>query len=453
MKRFNRHIKALLLSFAVLLTACEKAEPDFFDENTNGAYFDYEYASQFEKTVNFRDYVVGNPQEVTVKINIKLLGYLADEERTLSIKAKSINDYELAEVIIPDIKFSNREYEKEIDITVKRPPTENTTYAVCLYIADDGDLNSSITGKDEFEIYVTEKYEKPDRWTSTVAQYMGEWSKESHKFLANFTNDNYYYNTFYDSKNMIDKHDVMKELNERIVNSVLAGTVTEPIEAGIPVLAAFFPKYNEPYFWKECPKEIGLFYVDKFISLNRMLGVKTIKDIIDIYKSEEAQKCIVDNAKDIHKQDVLYMMNEYYNYSRSGYNFSEHKDALWIELKKGVVYDIRIPYWWEDPDNLGCKAVVEKYFGEYSFKDENGKTNEDKYRFMLTSMMTARGTENFVIAELFPFIANPADYTWSWDDTVGGEEKIKECYKIIKAAYDNAPAGIYKFTFPELDIE
>lgn len=453
MKRYNHFIITLLLGFAMLFTACEKIEPDLFDESTKGAYFDYEYAAQFESMVNFREHTIGQPQEVPVKIRVKLLGYLSDEERTLSIKAKSVEEYEIAEITIPEVKFANREYEKEIEIMVKRPAVENDTTAVCVYIDKDGDLDSSIAGKDEFTIYVTESYEQPGSWNNSVTEYMGEWNKANHAFIAEFTGDNSYYNAFYDSSNKLYKHDVMKELNERIVNSVLDGSLTGPFEAEIPILAAYGPRYVEPYFWKDCPEELGVFYVKKFLTLNRGIGVTTIKDVVDIYTSEETRQYIIENAKDIHKQDVLYMMNEYYNYARLGYKFDEYKEGFWVPLKKSVVYDVTIPYWWEDPDKLGCKAIVEKYFGEYSYKDSNNKDVEDKYRFMLSTMMQARGAENFVIAELFPFTADLNTYTWGWDETVGGEEKMKECYRIIKEAYDKVPAGIYDFTFPELDIE
>ena len=89
MKRENHYI-ALLLALTLFFTACDKIEPEFFDEDYNGAYFDYQYAADFEKTLNFGEYIVGNPQEIPVILNIKLLGYLQDETRSLSIKTKEV---------------------------------------------------------------------------------------------------------------------------------------------------------------------------------------------------------------------------------------------------------------------------------------------------------------------------------------------------------------------------
>ena len=50
----NIHYILGLLAMAVVLTACEGREPDLFDEDSNGAYFDYEYATDFEHTLNLQ---------------------------------------------------------------------------------------------------------------------------------------------------------------------------------------------------------------------------------------------------------------------------------------------------------------------------------------------------------------------------------------------------------------
>ena len=97
MKRENHYI-VWLIGLALTFTACEKIEPDFFDEDYNGAYFDYQYSADFEKTLNFGEYVVGSPQTVPVVLNVKLLGYLSDDARSLSIKKKEVEGYALADI-------------------------------------------------------------------------------------------------------------------------------------------------------------------------------------------------------------------------------------------------------------------------------------------------------------------------------------------------------------------
>ena len=90
MKKIFRYI-ICLFSAVLVLTACEKIEPELFDENANGAYFDYNSASDFNKTLNFSNHIVGNPDTVSVELNVKLLGYLMDRARTLAVKTKDEN--------------------------------------------------------------------------------------------------------------------------------------------------------------------------------------------------------------------------------------------------------------------------------------------------------------------------------------------------------------------------
>ena len=89
MKRENHYI-ACLLGLALLFTACERIEPDFFDENYNGAYFDYQHSTEFKRTLNFGEYVIGEPDTIPVTLKVKLLGYLKEEARSLSIKTKEL---------------------------------------------------------------------------------------------------------------------------------------------------------------------------------------------------------------------------------------------------------------------------------------------------------------------------------------------------------------------------
>ena len=85
---------------AVTFTACESNEPELFDKDASGAYFDYEYAADFDRMLNFSDYIAGAPDTVSLTLKVKLLGYLMDEERTLSVKTKEIEGYLPADVTI-----------------------------------------------------------------------------------------------------------------------------------------------------------------------------------------------------------------------------------------------------------------------------------------------------------------------------------------------------------------
>jgi hypothetical protein len=156
-----------------------------------------------------------------------------------------------------------------------------------------------------------------------------------------------------------------------------------------------------------------------------------------------------DVSDDFHKDDVLYMLNEYYNYALSGLPISEYKNLCWVEIKNSVNYRVRIPFWWEDPKALGTAAIVKKYFGEYK---------DDKYQFMLKTMLKEDGAENFIAESIFPFVYNTVSGTYEWDNSsfgtkqLAGEERLKECYRIIKAANDKRPLS-RRFDIPEVELD
>ena len=69
----NIQIAFSLLCFALVGTSCEKRDPEFFDEGGNGAYFDYETAAEYDKTLNFSDHIVGYPDTVSLMLKVKWL--------------------------------------------------------------------------------------------------------------------------------------------------------------------------------------------------------------------------------------------------------------------------------------------------------------------------------------------------------------------------------------------
>lgn len=164
----NIQIAILLLCFALVWTACEKRDPEFFDEGANGAYFDYGTAAEYDKTLNFSDHIVGHPDTVALMLKVKLLGYLMEEGRTLAVKTKPIEGYELANVIIDEVVFFNKEYEKDIEVKVVRPEQEDVLYGVSVYLDGSGDIGLGINGKEEVQIFVIESYEKPVVWYCVV---------------------------------------------------------------------------------------------------------------------------------------------------------------------------------------------------------------------------------------------------------------------------------------------
>lgn len=451
MKRRNYYI-VLLLSLVTAFTACKEYEPDLFDESANGAYFDYEYAADFDRSINFAEYLIDNPDTVTVTFKVKLLGYLTDDSRTLSVKTKTIEGYELPDITIDKVVFANKEYEKDVVVKVRRPDVEDVVYGVCIYLDGSGDIGTGINGKEEVNLYVTESHEKPLMWKGDVEEYLGEWSREKHRFLAELMGDNHYFNGVYDEKGY--RQEQLQNLNVSAVNALLASEPVEPIIVDLPILiAGLYPDYQAPFFWKDCKEFLGDFRAKKFCSFVTLMGGSNTRDVAAMFASDAAKQKMKDEANNFHKQDVLDMLNAYYGYALLGYPISEYKNLFWVEIRNTGDYDVRIPYWWEDPNGLGTAAIVKKYFGEY-----DKETGDEKYKFMLTTMMNADGAENFITESIFPFIYDKENNTFAWDKSpfgekqLSGEERLKECYRIIKAANDELPSK-WKFDIPDVDID
>ncbi len=443
MKNINYIIGLFLLS--LVLVACKDSEPFLYDEDSNGAYFDYEYENEFEKRVDFGDYIIGDPDTVIVTLKVKLLGYLMDEARTLAVKTKDIEGYEPADVTIGKVVFANKEYEKQIEVKVKRPQVEDVTYAVCIYLDGSGDIGTGVVGKNEINLFVTESYVMPDTW-SDIELYQGAWSKEKQKFLVRLTADNEYYSKLFDITGIPDNKANIA-LNSSAVNALLANETEVNAALEFPIMKETDePAYTEPYFWAEYEDILGFFRSNKFCRFIGMLGGATTNNVAALFASEEARAKMEEEAENFHRDDVYYMLNRYYDYAKQGLPISEYRNLCWVEIKNAGIYKMRIPYWWEDPDNLGTAEIVKKYFGEY---------DAEKYQFMLKQVMKKDGAENFVAASIFPFVYDKENGTYVWDDSefgknrLAGEQRLKECYKIVKAANDR----LSKFDIPSLPAE
>ena len=443
MKRNIYYIAWLVLSFVPL--ACDDREPELFDKDSNGAYFDYNDPGDFEKSINFADYILGNPDTVPVTLNVKLLGYLMDEARTLAVKTKDVEGYEPAKVKIEKVVFANREYEKQIEVKVKRPgpadedkverpADEDKVYAVCIYLDGSGDIGTGIAGKNEVKLFVTESYIMPDIW-GAVEAYQGVWSKEKQKFLVNLTENNTYYLKLVDSYGVPDNPENIA-LNAKAVNALLANKADENPKFEFPIIKeSDEPAYTEPYFWAEYEDILGFFRSNKFCRFVGMLGGATTNNVASLFASDDAKTKMEEEAENFHRDDFYYMLNEYYKYALSGYPISEYKNLCWVKMSDKN-YRVRIPYWWEDPDGLGTADIVKGYFGSYS---------DEKYKFMLQTMLAEDGADNFITESILPFVYDKENGTYAWDSSpfgknqLSGEERLLECYRIIKAANEKRP--------------
>ena len=136
-----------LVALMLTITSCEKQEADFFDETQNGVYFDEATVA----SVNFAHQIIDNPQTLPINVSMKLLGYLSKEKRTANLKTRPVDGYPEAEVILPEVTFSDNEYKKNFVIEAVRPTELDTEYAICVYVDANspGALGAGIEGGNE----------------------------------------------------------------------------------------------------------------------------------------------------------------------------------------------------------------------------------------------------------------------------------------------------------------
>ena len=452
----NIQLAVSLLCLALVGASCEKHDPEFFDEGANGAYFDYATAAEYDKTLNFSDHIVGHPDTVALMLRVKLLGYLMEEGRTLAVKTRPIEGYELADVIIDEVVFSNKEYEKDIEVKIVRPELEDVLYGVCVYLDGSGDIGLGINGKEEVQVFVTESYEKPVVWYSHMESLLGAWSREKHIFLARHTKDNHFYEKLYKDGPEGHLFDDILALNVSAVNALLAekgsidGEAKDSITLAVdfPILQRDYnPAYTEPYFWNNLKEELGNFKAEKLTRLGGRLGGTSVKELMELCEAYDGANGELKTAlKALNKELVPEMLDEYNRNAQNGLTLADYDPQSIVKLGTADYTNVNQPFWWEDPKGLGTADVVKRYFGAYERK---------KYLFMIKEVAKVEDADTFIAASLFPFVYDVEAGTYSWDTTpvgpnqLAGEERIKECYRIIKAANDKRYS---KYDIPEVEL-
>lgn len=451
----NIQLAVTLLCFVLVWSSCEKRDPEFYDEGANGAYFDYETAAEYDKTLNFSDHIVGYPDTVSLMLKVKLLGYLMEEGRSLAVKTRPIEGYGLANIIIDEVVFSNREYEKDIEVKVVRPEVEDSVYGISIYLDGSGDIGPGISGKEEVHLYVTESYVKPSTWEGNMQELLGTWSREKQIFLARHTGDNHFYEKLYDAGQGGHLYTPTLNLNVSAVNALLAekeyigGELKDSIALAVdfPILKQTDkPNYTEPYFWNNLKEDLGYFNAEKLTRLGARLGGTYAQELIELCGDYSGGKGELKTAlQKLNDELVPEMLDEYNRNAQNGLTLADYDTLSVVKLRASGTYSkASQPFWWSAPDNLGSSAIVKKYFGEYAL---------NKYLFMVREMEKVENTEPFIAASIFPFVLNGD--TCNWDPTpigpnqLTGEERIKECYRIIKTANDKRAKP---FDMPKIEL-
>lgn len=421
MKRNCLYILLFLLTGS-WLASCEKSEPPFYDANSNGAYFDYD-KEKLDTIINFADYILEDPKEITVKIKIKLLGYVEDFDRTLVLKAIAMENYPQAQVTCPEVVFKAGEYKKEIEIKVGRPETQDTRYGMTLSVDEErSDIGIGAEGFENFNVYVEDSYQTPAGWEYNAGMFFGEFSAEKHIFIVKVIKDeDYAYNN--------NPWGVYPDYQLAVIDSIREHNQAhpnEPLNIAIPFISGG-PEYPKPYYWTEKhDKYLGTYSSSSFISLCNSIGADTSNEK-ELFNGEE------ENLKGLHKKAIVAMMKSFNNYFNWGMSFDNFRNEQ-IPMLKDMDYDVVTPIWW-----TACSSMITPYYGDYS---------EAKYKFMIKTLLNAKG-DKFFLPEMFPIYQDwNSDTGFAWDTLLGGEAGIKECYKLFYAEWEKNKDQ-YDFTFPK----
>lgn len=427
-----------LWAISNLFVACEKEEPPFYDTGSNGVYFDYSSTDDLSSNINFADYALENPEELSVNIKLKVLGYLLEEDRKVVLKTKVVEGYPEAEIELPEVIFHAKESAQTIEVKVKHPAELGTRYATCIYFDTEdpeSQLGEGIEGFNEFTIYATEEYQEPVFWPGYGSMYLGEWSPEKHVFLIHVTQNNNYMDTPY----------LCVQYNVAAVDSLWKfreENPGQPVTISIPIGSDPNLRYNKPAYWTSIYDQyLGNYNPSTFGAVCRGANITTLNDY-EYFANDEAK------AKEINISAVSSMMNQYDTYFMQQMPGMYYRNYYWIPMFKDIDYEVHQPACWADPDG---GALLSKYYGEYS---------DAKYKFMIRTWLERQGN-NFVLVQIFPVMVE-WDYSLQipvvlWDESLdpnfeSGENVIKECYKAFKEEYDKNPSA-YDFEFPEVSLE
>ncbi len=384
--KFNKAYLIAMAALGMALASCTHDEPDFFSVSDNSVYFSATDETGTASNLNFATHIVHPIDSINIELDVKLLGHLADYERRVLLVGEPIEGYE--EAIIDSlpkvVTFAPGEYQKRVELCVRRPLDEDSTYALSLRlqpISDDigeggaegvdADGNVAYNAHD---VYVSCIYSEPASWKENeVYNFFGEWTKDKHIFLARsiYGNDNY---TDYTALELGGGYDSVLDFL-RVHRDSLSYDVPYYFCEDITMF-----KFSQPDYWTE----LHDLYLDNFttrpyhagytflqIAQAEGLTTKTDKAYFegDEARMQQLNSRAVEIMQDVY--DKLYMTE---NFTTTNY-----ATRFYVPFVEGIDYNLREPYCWSAYAPEG-KALLDSYYGTYS---------KEKFTFMIKTLLEA----------------------------------------------------------------
>ena len=425
MKQLKTYFIGLLSAFA--LTACTHQEVPLYDEANGGVYFNVAAQQPLHDTINFATQVVGNPTELPVHLNLKLMGYKVDTERKVVLKTKPLDGYPMAQVVCPEVVFSPDSIVQGVTVMAQRPTSLDSVYAAVVYIDHDdpeNQIGKGVKGAQQYTLFVKEAYAQPRAWSERfeLAMYFGRWSVQKHILLANIAKRNDFYNSN-DYRQLISWNaaaiDSLRKIQAAHPDTVL--TVDIPFTIDNP---AGYPK---PAYWGEAQTTyLGAYSNRAFVTICNELNITTANER-SAFSEDDG------NLERLNQQAVRAMMQRYNQFYYDGWRQgSSYRGEFYIPMLD-LDYAVIRPAAWGD--NQGGRRLIEQYYGEYS---------DAKYKFMIEVWRRRKGS-SFVLNQLVPVMNEWGNVRW--DSSLGGENAIRNMSRIFKA---EAESSGQPFTFPNV---
>ncbi len=381
--KFNKIFLVAAFALGFSLTACQEDEPELFDASNNGLYFDYETPEQMVVNLNFATQIIKPIDTLSFDVKIKLLGHLSGAERRVRIEGSSMSGYPepVFDMLPKEVTIAPYDSVKTVTFKVARPELEDVVYAQTLRIVPlSEDLGGGIEGKEEFKVYVSTIYQKPEIWDeSPISTYYGGWTKQKHVYLAKqYDKDDYY--MLEENKFCYGYPYILADLRDH-----------DTIDVEVPYYYDDDPEYEQvPDFWTELHNEyIADFNANPwsagrtFVQIAESVGLTTKTDSLWFTAEEGLQE---ERMKEINKYGVEYMQDVYdkfFSTMRDGgsyFSTANYAGIYEVPIKKGIPYKFRQPNCWSDDGAYAkaCKPLVEKYYGAYS---------DAKFYFMINTLL------------------------------------------------------------------
>ena len=407
---------------SLFLQSCSEEVVKTYSADGDGVYFNYADEDALTATVNFGDSILTQPKEIAVPLQLKVMGRASDEPRKVILKAKAMEGRGEAKVVLPEVVFSPKEITKTVKVKLQRPTMRDSVFGVEVYIDSEdagSQIGAGIKGFQSFKLYAKESYSKPAQWDNMSLIYLGPWSADKQIMLVKLTKQDKFYASY--------DYYAFVRWNLAAIDSLRTYQKAHPQEAvAIDIPFTNDNTYEKPWYWTSLhDRYLGTYNSNAFVGLCNALDITTANERAQLTGDEAKMKAL-------NKSAVEQMMTKYNTYYLDGWRpGSSYKDNFYVPMLSDVDYNVVKPQAWDDEQ--GGKTMVEKYYGSYS---------PEKYRLMIKVWMAHQGA-NFVLNQMFP-VKNEWGNV-SWDESIGGEDAIKQCNQLFR---DAVAHGSYSFSFP-----